>query len=485
MTRRGIAGRLTALALGAVALSCARQGSPPGGPEDRVPPVVVSVEPDTFAVVDAGVDEIKVRFNERISEQAAGGRLAGAVEISPEVPDLEVTHDRRGLTIKVPGGLRPDLTYRVRITTGIRDMFGNPMVVPFEWMFSTGGEFTRNAVVGQVWDRATGELLQDVRVVLEPLERGPGPDSLLYASRSAQDGLFALRSVPPEGFRVLAFRDVNGNRQLGPSEPFGETEITTLGAADTVFLSIPLLVADTTAAVLAQYEIEDSVTVRLVFDDYLDPTVPVDGLQVTLGPVPPDSAGVQPPTPDGPLPNVSRILHEGAWETYRDSVRAAQDSLRALERQALADSLARADTLAADSLGADSAAVPAAPVRPAGPPAGLPGRPQAGPAPAVLPDGSPVPAQSIVLLLDGALPAEIPVRVEVRGATNLNGLGGGGGTVDVIWTPEPPDTLPLDSLPLDTLPPDTGGVVLDTMSSAGPGSADREPYLLPGLRSRS
>ena len=482
MTAWRVFGRLAGLGLGAVALSCARQGSPPGGPEDRFPPQVVSVEPDTFARVEPGVDELKVRFNERISEQAAGGRLENAVEISPEVPELRVDHDRHGLTIHVPGGLQPGLTYRVRVNTAIRDMFGNPMSVPFEWMFSTGGEFTRNAVVGQVWDRTTGDLLQDVRVVLEPAERPPGSDSLRYVSRSGEEGLFALRSVPAEGFRVVAFQDVNGNRERGGTEPWGETQIPGLGAADTVFLSIPLLVDDTTAAVAAQYEIEDSTTVRIIFDDYLDPSVPLDGVQVSLGPVPPDSAGEAPPQPEGPLPEVSRILHEESWEAYRDSVRAVQDSLRALQRQARADSLAQVDSLAVDSLAADSlgarAAPPAVPQRPGiQVPGGLPGAAAAGrepPPPEVLPDGSPIPAPSLVLLLSGPLPPEIPVRVEIRGVTNLHGLLGGG-TLDVLWTPEPPDSLPPDSLVPDTAgpPPDTGGVATDTLGV---------PFLLPVLR---
>ena len=32
--------------------ACARQGAPPGGPEDLRPPVVVRTEPDTFATID-------------------------------------------------------------------------------------------------------------------------------------------------------------------------------------------------------------------------------------------------------------------------------------------------------------------------------------------------------------------------------------------------------------------------------------------------
>ena len=99
------------------------------------------------------------------------------------------------------------------------------------------------------------------------------------------------------------------------------------------------------------------------------------------------------------------------------------------------------------------------------------------PPPDVLPDGSPIPAPSLVLLLSGPLPPDIPVRVEIEGVTNLHGLAGGG-ALDVLWTPEPPDSLPPESLAPDMVGPvpDTGGVATDTLGA---------PFLLPALRPRS
>jgi hypothetical protein len=485
------------LALGSGVVSCARQGAPPGGPEDRRPPVVISVEPDTFARVDPELDRLRIRFNERISRQATGGSLDQAVEISPEVPELEVKHDRQGLDIHIPGGLRPGLTYRVRITPAIRDMFGNPMAVPFEWMFSTGGEFTENAVVGQVWDRATGELLPDVRVVLQPRE--PSLDSLAFVSRSATEGLFALRSVPAGAFDVVAFQDRNGDRTLGETEAVGRADIPALGVADTVFLSVSLLVPDTTVAALVQTEVLDSTAVRVVFDDFVDPTRPLDGLETGLAPLPPDSAGVLPPQPDGALPEVARVFHEWEWDAYQDSIRAVADSLAILAADSAA---AAADTVPAIPAVADTVA-PGPPAREveAGGVARV-RRPAGGvrgptPEPEVLPDGTPIPQPSVVLLLDGPLPPEITVEVRVQGITNLNGLEGGGGQRPVLWSPPAPDTIPPDTVPADSLPPDTARVGSDiraerrvgrdvrgTLVRSAGSDAPGDPRLLPRLRVR-
>jgi hypothetical protein len=435
--------------------------------------VVVSVEPDTFALVEPGLDRLRVRFNERISEQATGGTLASAVEISPEVPELRVEHDRRGLDIHIPGGLRPGITYRVRVSPAIRDMFNNPMAVPFEWVFSTGGDFTQNAVVGQVWDRATGEFIEGVRVVLEP--DGAGPDSLLFASRSGDQGLFALRSLPAGSFGVTALLDRNSNREPDGSEAIGQDEVEALGPADTVFLSVSILVPDTTAALLARADALDSLSLQLTFDDFVDPTVPLDDVSFRLAPMPADSMGVLPPQPDGPLPQPERVFHAGEWEIYEDSLRAVADSLA----RVAADSAAAAggggvpDPAAGepppDPTGelpsADSLAGP-----PPGPgiqvPRGIPAGP-GGSQPSevrVLPDGTPIPDPTVVLLLDGPLPPGIEIEVTVEGITNLNGLDGGGGSRGVTWTPPAPDTIPVDSLPADStgLPPDTAGLDPDT-----------------------
>lgn len=471
------------LPLAFLGLACARQGAPPGGTDDRRPPVVVEVEPDTFATVEAGMDRLRIRFNERISEQAATGPLDGVVEISPEIPGLRVEHDRHGLDIQIPGGLAPGLTYRVRILPAVRDMFGNPMAVPFEWIFSTGGPFTENAVVGQVWDRATGEFLEDVRVVLTPTtgpmpDTVPGPDTLRYVATSGADGLFALRVLPPESFRVTAFQDRNRNLASDWTEPVGEARVPELAPTDTAFLSIPLLLPDSTPAVLAQSQVLDSVSVRLVFDDNLDPTLSLDGVTVSLVRDTAAADSLEAARAEGDpeaaagdsvgIPGVLRLFHAAEWVVYRDSVQAVADSLAALQA---ADSLAAAPDAAdaaveagRDTVPSDTAlAAPPARTLPAagGAPGARPGQTgPGGPDPReVLPDGTPMPLPSLVILLDGPLPAGVPVRITVDGVTNLNGLPGGGGSVGAVWAPPPPpDTTVTDTAGVpDTLtaPPDT------------------------------
>ena len=90
----------------ALAGACARQGAPPGGPEDRRPPVVIRTEPDTFARLEGFDGPVRFHFDERISERV-DGVLDDAVVVSPATGDVRVSHNRTTLTVDVAGGFRP------------------------------------------------------------------------------------------------------------------------------------------------------------------------------------------------------------------------------------------------------------------------------------------------------------------------------------------------------------------------------------------
>ena len=163
---------LALVAAGSTGLAgaCARQGSPPGGPEDRRPPVVVTTSPEPFEVLTEPFrGPVRFRFDERVSERVSGGTLDDAVLVSPRTGAVRARHGRQDISVDIAGGFKPGLVYRVTLQPVIRDLFNNQMRDPFEFVFSTGGEFTASAVAGLVWDRTTGEGIRDL---LDP--RGPG-----------------------------------------------------------------------------------------------------------------------------------------------------------------------------------------------------------------------------------------------------------------------------------------------------------------------
>lgn len=456
--RRGtsVAALAAALALGAVA-SCARQGAPSGGPPDNLPPEVVGTRPDTFAQREAFDEPIRIEFSEPISERTAGGTLDDAVLVSPRTGEVSVSHKGDALEVELSGGFHPGLVYRVTVLPVVQDRFGNALSEPFELLFSTGGEYHPNAVAGVVVDRITGEMVEGAEVAALP-DRSDTLD-LAYVFRTDTSGIYALRYLPPGRYRVRAFQDRNRNREPDPFESQGE-RVVILGAADTILGGegdVVILTPDTSAAVLGRASLEDSVRIGLTFDDHLDPTAALAEVEVVLEPVPDTTdEGVSTPPP---APNVERLLHEREFQSWQDSV---------AEARARADSIAAADSAAADTVAGDpdvadtaAAAARAAEARRMEGAAGIgrpgPGAGRAG-APRTLPDGTPLPAQRLVLVLESPIPPGTAYRVRVSGVVNVNGLGGGGGEATVRRPEAPPDTTGAAADTGAVAPPDTGTV---------------------------
>src|SRR5438093_9268712 len=57
--------------------ACASVGPPPGGPPDKAPPKIVSVKPDSDAIVPNFKDDVVIQFDEVIDEMAGGGGGGG------------------------------------------------------------------------------------------------------------------------------------------------------------------------------------------------------------------------------------------------------------------------------------------------------------------------------------------------------------------------------------------------------------------------
>lgn len=463
---------LTLLAVAGVGLigACARQGAPPGGPQDRRPPVVVATEPDTFTVLTKPFDgPVVFRFDERISERPSTGTLDDAVLVSPLTGNVRVSHGRRSLEVTVGGGFEPGRVYRVTLLPVIKDLFNNTMPDPVDLVFSTGAEIVPSAIAGLAWDRITGRGMDDV-VVTATTE-----DSTVYLARTDTGGIYAFRYLVPGAYRLTAFEDRNRNDEVDPMEPQG-VRTDSLSGPDTLFTDIPVLQPDTTPAHLTSATMLDSVRVVLLFDDYLDPAAASADIEVDIS-----REGRR-------SERIVRVFDEAEYAVYVEDTRAdiaRRDSVRAAREARVRDTMTvpvapvRPDTAGVDTTGVapDSTrgrpTVAARPARPAGPPdlppvaGGAGGRPAAGGAPPTGPEGETLPGRRLVVQLREPPMADTTYAVTVQGAVNINGLPDGGGEADLVRkTPADtaaahdstsvPDTVPA----ADTVPPDTALVFL-------------------------
>jgi hypothetical protein len=397
--------------------------------------------------VEPGGDPVVVRFSERISERVSTGAAETAVEVSPVTGEVRVSFGRDRIEISLQGGFQPGVVYRVRVLPVVNDMFGNQMREPFETVFSTGPTLNPSVVAGTVVNRLTLTPPTDVKVIAVP---EPAVGGLFHVASADADGIFALRYLPLGSYTVTAFQDVNRNLEVDPFEARA-VQPTELAVGDTVLLEFRTLVPDTTPAILVDAELEDSVELRLSFDDFIDPDLDLGGLEITFT----DSLGT-----GGPAPEVGRILHDHELPLFRmarvDSVLA----VRAAE--------AAAEAAAADSAGAALDTLPQG--LPPGGQEQVPAQERDREGGGVMASREPLPSQDLIVIFhDTPLPgSEWWVRVE--GLENIGGVPGGGGSQSfMVPVPDttvvegdsipadtiPPDTLPVDTIPGDTIPEDT------------------------------
>jgi hypothetical protein len=300
-------------------------------------------------------------------------------------------------------------------------------------VFGTGMGFSESAIAGVVHDRITGEPVTGVRVTARPIGAGGG-DVPLFFSPTDSLGIYAMRWMARGDYEMVAFTDVNGNREADPFELIGHGRAA-LGRLDTTIVNLTILRPDTTPPVVGRVEIADSVTLKVTLDDFLAQEEPLNSVSVVLSS---DSATA---------PAVTGVIHDGA---YQDTVQARLEVARAAE--AAADTAAEGEEGAEGGEGGEGAeGVEAAEQGVAG---STSGEVEAASGPAPL-----LPKQEFYILLADSLQFDVAYVVQIDGITNINGVGPGSGTDTIVRVAPPP---PSDSAATDSIAADSTGVAVDS-----------------------
>lgn len=426
------AGLLVAALAASAAAGCANTGEPPGGPPDEKPPVILSVYPESGAVIPDLRDDAVIQFDGVIEEQgggnpaaAGGGGLASRILLSPTVGDVKVSWHRTSIHVKPKEGWKPGRVYQLHVLPGITDLRRNILKEPRTIVFSTGPDIPHGALSGRAvqWaeQRAlAGGLIRAMRL----------PDTAAYLALVDSAGAFRLDHLPPGRYAVFGVADQNGNRLRDRREAYDSTLVTLDSTAMVVLWTF---VHDTIGPRLRLAEPVDSVTARLTFSQPLDPSRPPDSLSVRVLSLP-DST---------PLA-VGALVTPADYDSLVARERAAADSIRA------ARDTTRRDTTARPAR-PDTARVPARRDTVAPRPKAGPARPAPGAVAA--PDTSlrvilrqrPIPYDKLVLRIDTLFVPGEKYYVEVRGTRNLNGATADGHAVLVIPKRTPPPAQRPDS----------------------------------------
>ena len=396
------------------AAACANQGAPPGGPPDVAPPSIVTVHPESGAVVPEWKDDAVIQFDEVIDEMESGTSgggtaltgLARQVILSPVRGDVRVSWGRTRIRVKPKEGWKPGRVYHLELRPGIVDLRRNVLKTDRVIVFSTG------PAIGHATLGGTALHWVEQRALLGALiEAVPASDSAGYVTLTDSSGRFHLDALAPGRYVVYATADQNTNRRRDPREPFDSVTVT-LDSAATV--AIYAFVHDTTGPRLRGATQLDSLMVRLEFTQPLAAGVPIDTARMRVLQLP-DSTPV----------SVAAVLNQRQYDSLTAEVKKATqtDSTRR-------DSSARRDSAAAVSPRAAGALRAAA----------------RGDTAAARIDTAevhrllalrPVPYDKLVLRFSRPLAPETRYVIRVGGAVNLNGAIGDAQSV-VLLTAKPP-----------------------------------------------
>ncbi len=267
--------RLCLIAL-ALAAGCASQGMPPGGPPDKLPPVLLQVTPDSGSLHVAPRQPVIFQFDEVISEKMrSGGSLDQGVVVSPSEGPISVDWHRTYLTIRNRKGWRPDIAYTVTILSGLQDLSSNPTKKPLQTVFSTGSVIPHGEVRGVAFDWAAQQVVSGARV-----EAMIGNDTVLkFITVADSVGRFTLTTLPAATLKLRVYNDANSNRVLDPREQWDSASVS---LTDTASREFYMFVHDTIGPSLTDVTPIDSVTLRVRFDRPLLPDSTLRAAQFSL-----------------------------------------------------------------------------------------------------------------------------------------------------------------------------------------------------------
>ena len=396
----------------ALALACANVGDPPGGPPDTAPPKIVSVRPESGAVVPNWKDDVVIRFDEVIDEMPGGeggrggGGLASHVLLSPAARGVKVSWHRSSISVKPREGWKRGRVYRLEILPGIFDLRRNRLDSGKVVLFSTGPEIGHARIGGIALAWVEQRILPNALIEAVPL-----PDSVGYLTRADSGGQFNLQGLSPGRYLVYATADENADRRRASREAY-DSALVTLDSSSNVALYT--FVHDTVGPRLRTATAIDSVSIRIEFSQALDAAAPLDSTHVRVLELP-DST---------PVP-VTAVFSQRQYDSL---ARAAREQ---------ADSGAARDT----SAGKQRIAPPPPPPPP---PQQEQQRRAAVPVDTALVRRllaqRAVPSDRIVVTVGRRLKPETRYVIRVQGATNLSGKQGDGQVVLLVPKPAAPDT---------------------------------------------
>jgi hypothetical protein len=306
--------RRSLIATAVVVAACASAGPPPGGAEDRQPPRLVRVTPDTNAV-NVGAKVATFYFDETINDRGTDAQdVTNMFLVSPSDGTPRVSYHRSRIDVRPRHGFRPNTAYTITLLPGLSDLRANSMKSGATVVFSTGPTIPALRIAGTAFDWVGGQ------PVARALIEATSPDSVVYLAQADSLGRFSVGPLNPGSYLVRMTIDQNQNHRPDRGESFDTLRVVAPHPAPVELLAAS---RDTLPARITSATAADSTSIHVTFDRLLDPAQQFTAANFHLAGA--DSVRI-------PITSI-RSPHD-------DEVRARA------QQQASADSARRADSLA-------------------------------------------------------------------------------------------------------------------------------------------
>lgn len=227
-----------------LALSCAKQTMPQGGPKDTIPPVLISSVP-VNKQTNFKSQTITLTFSEYVSVNNAREQLI----ITPSLgKNAEMTARKKTITLKLPALPADSTTYTVNFRESVQDVTERNKAENLKLAFSSGTYIDSLFTQGTIYDALTASPLKNITVGLYTADTFNIFQHMPpYFTKGNDKGYFILENLKPDNYFVYAWDDKNKNLTVdSKTEAYGflKDTLQLRPNIDSISLAIPLIRLD-------------------------------------------------------------------------------------------------------------------------------------------------------------------------------------------------------------------------------------------------
>lgn len=202
--------------------SCARVGTPTGGPKDEKPPISIHATPD-FESIRFKENKIKIYFDEYIKFKDLNKQLiiSPPLKFAPEITPVGTAS--KFISIKILDTLKENTTYTFNFGNAITDNSeGNPLT-QFKYLFSTGDYIDSLKISGDTRDAFAPKNEKSISVLLYEIDEKYSDSTIYkekpdYLASTLDSTLFEITNIKAGNYAIFALKDKSNNMIFNPKE---------------------------------------------------------------------------------------------------------------------------------------------------------------------------------------------------------------------------------------------------------------------------